>query len=252
MQNYKVTISYDGHDFEGFQTQNRPGSRTVQDELIKVVSKMAKTRIKVVGASRTDAGVHANGQVINFLFPFNLSEQAILMGMNSKLPTDILVKSVENVPVDFSARHSSHKKRYLYRVSTSKFIDPFKRFYTGHYFWNLDTDKIQKALPDLLGEHDFASFAAAGNQTATTIRTITKAELKIFPENNELLFTFEGNAFLYNQIRIMIGVLLEIGNGTRPIHDIIRLIKIKDRQQARFTAPASGLYLDKVYYESMD
>ncbi|MDN6901035.1 tRNA pseudouridine(38-40) synthase TruA [Oenococcus sicerae] len=250
MQNYKLTISYDGHAFEGFQTQNRPGCRTVQDELIKVVSKMAKTPVKIVGASRTDAGVHANGQVINFVFPFDLTERAMLMGINSQLPTDILVKNVEKVQLDFNARHSSHHKRYLYRVSTSKFVDPFKRFYTGHYFWRLDFDRIQAALPDLLGEHDFASFAAAGNQTATTVRRITKAELKSVSNDHELLFTFEGNAFLYNQIRIMVGVLLEIGNGTRPVHDIERLIQVKDRQQARFTAPASGLYLDKVYYES--
>lgn len=252
MQNYKVTISYDGHAFEGFQSQNRPGSRTVQDELNKVVSKLAKRPMKVIGASRTDAGVHANGQVVNFIFPFDLNERAILMGMNSQLPTDILVRKVECVPLTFNARRSSHEKRYLYRVSTSKFIDPFKRFYTGHYFWQLDLDRIRQALPDLLGEHDFASFAASGNQTATTTRRITAAKLQDISSEDELLFTFQGNAFLYNQIRIMVGVLLEIGNKTRPVHDIQRLIQIKDRQQARFTAPASGLYLDEVYYESVD
>ncbi|WP_439425865.1 tRNA pseudouridine(38-40) synthase TruA [Oenococcus alcoholitolerans] len=252
MQNYKVTISYDGHAFKGFQTQPQKNIRTVQDELAKVISKMAKKEIKIVGASRTDAGVHALGQVINFVFPYNLSEKAIFMGMNSLLPLDILVKKVEKVPLDFNARRSSHRKRYLYRLSLSKFVDPFKRFYTGHYFWSLDLERIRKALPDLLGEHDFASFAASGNQSKTTIRTIFKADLKFFPEKNEILFIFEGNAFLYNQIRIMVGVLLEIGNKTRPVHDICRLIEAKDRQQARFTAPASGLYLDEVNYESVD
>ena len=107
-------------------------------------------------------------------------------------------------------------------------------------------------MPDLLGEHDFASFAASGNQTATTVRTITRADVIVKPEAQELVFIFEGNAFLYNQIRIMVGVLLEIGNGRRDVHDIVRLIAVKDREQARFTAPASGLYLEEIYYDTAE
>lgn len=127
-------------------------------------------------------------------------------------------------------------------------MDPFKRHYTGHFHWHLDPDRIKAALPDLLGEHDFATFAASGNETATTVRTITRADLLIKKDEDELVFIFEGNAFLYNQIRIMVGVLLEIGTGRRPVHDIVRLIEVQDREQARYTAPATGLYLDEIEY----
>ncbi|MDR0898902.1 MAG: tRNA pseudouridine(38-40) synthase TruA [Lactobacillaceae bacterium] len=253
MQNYKITIAYDGHDFEGFQTQNRPGSRTVQDELNKAVNILAKKAeleepIKVIGASRTDSGVHANGQVANFHFPYEMEAYQMSLALNSILPGDISIKKTELVDDDFHARFSGHSKRYYYRVSLDDFINPFKRFYTAHYYWKLDLSKIQIALPDLLGEHDFASFAAAGNQTENTIRTITRADMEFNQKENEIVFTFEGNAFVYNQIRIMVGVLLEIGNNKREVHDILRLFEVKDRQQARFTAPASGLYLDEVFY----
>jgi tRNA pseudouridine38-40 synthase len=254
VQNYKITISYDGSGFEGFQTQNRIGSRTVQDELNKAVNILAKKAelsepIKVIGASRTDSGVHAFGQVANFIFPYEMSEMEMTKALNSILPNDILVKQTDLVDLDFHSRFSGHSKRYLYRVSLDNFINPFKRSYTAHYYWKLDFNLMQEALPDFLGEHDFASFAAAGNQSATTIRRIDKAEMIYKKDENELLFTFEGNAFLYNQIRIMVGVILEIGNGSRPVHDILRLYEVKDRQQARFTAPAAGLYLDEVFYE---
>lgn len=128
-------------------------------------------------------------------------------------------------------------------------MDPFKRRYTGHFHWKLDSKRIEKALPDLIGEQDFATFAASGNQTATTIRTITRAEVQVKEDEQELVFTFEGNAFLYNQIRIMVGVLLEIGTGRRPVDAIPKLIAAKDREQARYTAPAAGLYLDHIDYD---
>lgn len=254
MQNYKITIAYDGHLFEGFQSQTRTGSRTVQGELNKAVNVLAKKAeldepIKVIGASRTDSGVHANGQVANFLFPYQMEAIQMQTALNSILPEDILIKEVELVDVDFHARFSGHSKRYYYKVSLDDFQNPFKRFYTAHYYWKLDLNLIEQALPDLIGEHDFASFAAAGNQSQTTIREITKASMKFDEKENEIIFTFEGNAFLYNQIRIMVGVLLEIGNGKREVHDIIHLLEVKDRNEARFTAPASGLYLDKVFYE---
>ena len=254
MTRYKAIVAYDGSNFFGFQVQTKSGvevQRTVQGELNKAVNQMAKqpvTPIKVVGASRTDTGVHAFGQVVHFDLPFDINPVGVSKGLNTLLPRDILIKAVTKVSDDFHARLSTHAKRYFYRVSTTAFTDPFKRHYTGHFHWHLDTSRIQEALPDLIGEHDFASFAASGNQTASTVRTITSAQLIEKPDEQELVFVFEGNAFLYNQIRIMVGVLLEIGNGRREIHDIQRLIAVKDREQARFTAPASGLYLDEIDY----
>jgi len=255
MPRYKAIVSYDGSGFFGFQVQTKNGverQRTVQGELNKAVNQMAKNpthAIKVVGASRTDTGVHAFGQVVHFDLPFDINVIGVRKGLNTLLPKDIIIRSVDQVANDFHARFNTHAKRYVYRVSTQDFTDPFKRFYTGHFHWKLDVERIKIALPDLLGEHDFASFAASGNQTITTIRTITRADIKVNNDDQELILTFEGNAFLYNQIRIMVGVLLEIGNGRRDVHDIIRLIAVKDREQARFTAPASGLYLDEIYYD---
>ncbi|CAK1243333.1 tRNA pseudouridine(38-40) synthase TruA [Fructobacillus fructosus] len=255
MPRYRAVVAYDGSDFLGFQVQSKNGverHRTVQGELIKAVNQMGKNpaeRIKVVGASRTDTGVHANGQVIHFDLPFNIPGEGVRKGLNTILPRDILIKEVRQVQGDFHARFSSHNKRYYYRVSTQDYVDPFKRRYTGHFHWNLDPKRIEKALPDLIGEQDFATFAASGNQTATTIRTITRAEVQVKEDEQELVFTFEGNAFLYNQIRIMVGVLLEIGTGRRPVDAIPKLIAAKDREQARYTAPAAGLYLDHIDYD---
>lgn len=254
MPRYRAVVAYDGSGFAGFQVQSKRGverERTVQGELIKAVNQMGKNpqpSIKVVGASRTDTGVHAFGQVIHFDLPFDIPAEGVRKGLNTILPRDILIKEVLVVPDDFHARFSSHSKRYFYRVSTQDYVDPFKRVYTGHFHWQLDAKRIEDALPDLLGEHDFASFAASGNETATTVRTITRAEVIVKADEQELIFIFEGNAFLYNQIRIMVGVLLEIGTGRRPVHDIVRLIEVKDREQARYTAPAAGLYLDEIAY----
>lgn len=251
MPRYKATVAYDGSQFAGFQVQTGSKVRTVQGELNKAVNTMAKNptpAIKVIGASRTDSTVHAFGQVVHFDLPFDIAAEGVRKGLNTMLPRDLVVRSVEIVDAAFHARFDTRGKRYFYRVSTEDFVNPFKRLYTGHYRFRLDLARIEAALPDLLGEHDFASFAAAGNQSESTIRTITRADMRVDEAEQELIFTFEGNAFLYNQIRIMVGVLLEIGNGSRDVHDILRLYEVKDRQQARFTAPGSGLYLDEIYY----
>ncbi|MDF7637723.1 tRNA pseudouridine(38-40) synthase TruA [Leuconostocaceae bacterium ESL0958] len=255
MYRYRAVLAYDGADFFGFQVQSKNGverQRTVQGELIKAVNQMGKfpaEPIKVVGSSRTDTGVHAKGQVVHFDLPFDIPGEGVRKGLNTILPRDILIRSVEQVAPDFHARFSAHSKRYVYRVSTTDYVDPFKKRYTGHFHWHLDPERIQQALPDLIGEQDFATFAAAGNQTATTVRTITKAELAVKEAEQELVFTFEGNAFLYNQIRIMVGVLLEIGTGRRPVDAIPTLIAARDREQARYTAPAAGLYLEEIFYQ---
>lgn len=164
------------------------------------------------------------------------------------LPYDIGIKSVEKVDESFHAQFSAHNKTYLYRLSTTEFIDPFKRNYTGHWHRRIDTSLMQQAIGDYVGEHDWLSFVASGFQQKTTVRTVYSAKMWEKPEEDEIWFEFSGNGFLYNQIRIMVGVLLEIGNGSRPVDDIQRLFAVKDRQQARFTAPAQGLYLMSVDY----
>jgi len=245
---YKITMAYDGTHFAGFQSQ--PEQRTVQSVLEKAVNKMSKLDeyITIFGSGRTDSGVHALGQVAHFDFPHDMPADSMLRGLNSMLPLDIEIVDCQIVPETFHARYEAHAKRYMYKVSRSWFIDPFKRLYTGHYKYPLDVERIKQAMPDLVGTHDFSSFVASGSQTKSHVRTIYEATVEDDPANNELVFEFCGNGFLYNQVRIMVATLLEIGNARRPVHDFLRLYDVKDRNQARETAPASGLYLKEVYY----
>lgn len=253
MQRYKITLMYDGTKFAGFQRQ--PNKRTVEGVLTQVVNKMAKNpqpALKVYGSGRTDAGVHALAQVVHFDFPFSIPAVNMHKGLNSMLPLDMEIKRVEFAAPDFHARYDVSGKRYRYRMDLGEFRNPFKRNYTGHWKFPVDLNKINIALADLVGEHDYTSFVASGAQTRTFVRTIYEATCHLDTHNNELIFEFYGNGFMYNQIRIMVGVLVEIGSGTRPVHDIQRLYQVKDRKQARRTAPAAGLYLEHVYYEGED
>ena len=249
MPRYKATIAYDGTDFFGWQVQ--PNKRTVQAEMELVVNKMAKNpaeHIRVQGSGRTDARVHAKGQVAHFDLPFDIPADAVRKGLSTMLPYDIGIKKVEKVSDDFHAQFNAHDKTYFYRFSTSEYIDPFKRNYTGHWHRRLNPELMQQAIGDYVGEHDWLSFVASGYQQKTTVRTVYSAKMCYKPEEEEIWFEFSVNGFLYNQIRIMVGVLLEIGNGVRPVDDIKRLFEVKDRQQAQFTAPAQGLYLMDVKY----
>ena len=253
MYRYKITFAYDGSNFAGFQVQ--PHQRTVEQTLEIAVNKIAKNpnpKISVYGSGRTDAGVHAFGQVAHFDLPFNIPGDAVRKALNSILPLDILVKDAEHVDADFHARFNAHHKRYQYRVSQGEFVDPFKRLYAAHYKYPLDITKMQQAAQDLVGEHDFTSFVASGSSVKSNVRTIYEARVWRDEHDHEVRFEFSGNGFLYNQVRIMVAVLLEIGSQQRPVDDIVRVLAAKDRNQARGTAPASGLYLVAVSYPEDD
>lgn len=248
MPRYRLILAYDGTKFHGFQSQ--PQLRTVQGTIEQALVKMTKgTGVTVFGAGRTDAGVHAQGQVVHFNFPGNIPPQNMLLALNSLMPLDVVIKDCAIVPETFHAQFSTVGKRYGYRVSRTRFTDPFKRFYTGHYPYQLNLDRIRTALPDVVGTHDFTSFAASGGVIKNKVRTIYTATMNDRPEEDELYFEFIGNGFLYNMVRILVGVLLEIGNGRRPVAEFPRLYAAKDRQEARITAPASGLYLQEVFYD---
>lgn len=247
MTRYKLTIAYDGTKFHGFQRQ--PKLRTVQGVLEKALFKMTKGKeIDVFGSGRTDAGVHAFGQVIHFDYPGEIPANSMLKAINSLMPLDVIVKDAQIVDDSFHARFGVKKKTYQYRVDCGHYTDPFKRFYTGHYPYKLDLKRIEESIKDLQGTHDFSSFAASGGVIENKVRTIYAATVKFDSVQNELIFEFTGNGFLYNMVRIMVATLLEIGNGRRDVHDFIRLYEAKDRQEARGTAPASGLYLKEVFY----
>ena len=248
-QRYRVTVAYDGTDFAGFQSQ--PKQRTVQGTLEKALTKMSKGEaITVYGSGRTDAGVHAYGQVVHFDYPKALPAISMLRALNSLLPLDMEVVDSQLADPDFHARFDTCGKRYLYRVDLGHYTNPFKRRYTGHYPYPIDVNRIKAAMPDVMGTHDYTSFAASGGVIKDKVRTIYEATVDYDQAANELVFEFYGNGFLYNMVRILVATLLEIGNGRRDVHDFLRLYAVKDRQQARSTAPASGLYLEEVYYKT--
>ena len=249
MYRYKITFAYDGTNFSGFQIQ--PHKRTVEQTLKNAVNKIAKhptPAIPVIGSGRTDAGVHALNQVAHFDIPYHLSNDSMRKALNSILPLDILVKKAELVDLDFHARYSAHRKTYRYRVDQGEFVNPFKRNYTAHFKYPLDLAKMKAAAQDFVGEHDFTSFVASGSQAKSNVRRIEKVESYRDEHDNEVIFEFTGNGFLYNQIRIMVAFLLEVGSNQRPVSDVKRVLAAKDRTQARMTAPASGLYLVSVDY----
>lgn len=246
---YKIILAYDGTNFAGFQMQ--PNQRTVEGVLKRIVNKIAKNptpEISVYGSGRTDAGVHALGQVVHFDLSIEMTERSMLHALNSQLPLDMQVKKVEIVDETFHARFTTHGKKYQYRMALGQFVDPFKRNYTGHWKFPINIGLIQKAIKDLEGTHDFSSFVASGSTVKDHVRTIYKAKVREDKKQNEIVFEFYGNGFLYNMVRIMVAVLVEIGSKRRPADDIPRLFEVKDRNQARGTASASGLYLKEVDY----
>ncbi|WP_086349687.1 tRNA pseudouridine(38-40) synthase TruA [Candidatus Enterococcus clewellii] len=248
MPRYKAVIAYDGTNFNGFQAQ--PNGRTVQEELEKTLKKMNNGRtIQIFGSGRTDAGVHAEGQVIHFDYPEDRPLERIRYALDTQTPEDISVKQVEKVAEDFHSRYHVTEKTYQFRVDIGKPRSPFRRFYASYYPYPLDLDKIRRALPDLLGTHDFTSFCASGSSVEDKVRTIHEAKLEVNAQGDELLFTFRGDGFLYKMIRILVGTLLKIGNGRMDETSIPAILAAKDRNLAGPTAHPEGLYLVEVTYE---
>ncbi len=248
MVRYKAIIAYDGTNFNGFQKQ--PNGRTVQEEVEKTLQKMANGKeITVFGSGRTDAGVHAIGQVIHFDYPEERPLERMRFALDTQSPEDIAVRQVEIVSEEFHARYLVKEKTYQFRVDIGKPRSPFRRHYASYYPYPLDLGKIQGALPDLLGTHDFTSFCASGSSIEDKVRTIYEAKMEVNETKDELLFTFRGNGFLYKMIRILVGTLLKIGNGRLPEDSIPAIIAKKDRNAAGPTAHPEGLYLYEVKYE---
>ncbi|PLT35305.1 tRNA pseudouridine(38-40) synthase TruA [Bacillus sp. V5-8f] len=247
MFRYKCIISYDGTQFAGYQIQ--PDKRTIQLEMEKALRKIHKgEEIKVSASGRTDAGVHAKGQVIHFdsayAFPAANWEKA----MNALLPNDIAVISVEKVSQEFHSRFNASGKEYRYIISLSKKRDPFRRNYVYHFPFELNSTDIEEAIPFLLGTHDFTSFCSAKTEVEDKVRTIRQIEL--LKEGDMLTFRFVGNGFLYNMVRILVGTLLEVGTGKKKPSDMGQILKKKDRSYAGKTVPGQGLYLWEVFYEN--
>ncbi|WP_338471360.1 tRNA pseudouridine(38-40) synthase TruA [Niallia sp. XMNu-256] len=245
MQRYKCTISYDGTLFSGYQVQ--PKTRTVQREIESVLMKIHKGQeIKVTASGRTDAGVHAKGQVIHFDSPLSIPMDRWRMALQSLLPEDIAIIQVEKVHSSFHARFDAIGKEYRYFIKRTAISDPFSRNYQFQYQYDLNIDLMRKAASYLIGTHDFTSFCSAKTEVEDRVRTVT--EIEIFEEGDVVIFRFAGNGFLYNMVRILVGTLLEVGKGNICPEEMVEILQAKDRGQAGKTAPPQGLYLWKVDY----
>ncbi|CAH0347543.1 tRNA pseudouridine(38-40) synthase TruA [Bacillus sp. CECT 9360] len=245
MHRYKCIISYDGTLFAGYQVQ--PNKRTVQSEMEKALCNMHKGKmIKVNASGRTDSGVHAMGQVIHFDSPYSFQAENWEKALNALLPEEIVVISINEVAADFHARFDATGKEYRYKISLSKKRDPFKKNYAYHFPFELDYQAMEKAIPMLLGTHDFTSFCSAKTERADKVRTLR--EIELLEEDGMLLFRFVGSGFLYNMVRILVGTLLDIGTGKKKPEDITEILQKKNRSFAGKTVPGQGLYLWEVFY----
>lgn len=246
MRRLKVTISYDGTLFAGYQVQ--PGERTVQLELENVLTKMHKgEKVKVTASGRTDARVHATGQVIHFDTPLAIPVERYKKALNVQLPRDIRVLAVEEVNIDFHARYSVSGKRYRYIWSCEEEQSPFRRHYTVETNGlKPDVAKMEEAAQYIIGTHDFTCFCAANTSVVDKVRTVHSLSFSWHGE--ELHMVIEGNGFLYNMVRIIAGTLWEVGIGKRQAKELEEIIASMDRGKAGKTAPAHGLYLEKVFY----
>lgn len=246
MYRYKCIVSYDGTLFAGYQVQ--PEKRTVQLEFEKALRIMHKGKeIKVTASGRTDAGVHAKGQVIHFDSPYSFPAENWGKALNALLPEDIAVMSVEEASADFHARFDASGKEYRYMISLSKKRDPFQRNYSYHFPYTLDYGAVKETLPFLLGTHDFTSFCSAKTEVEDKVRTIK--EIELLEGDGMLIFRFVGSGFLYNMVRILVGTLLEVGTGKKKPEDMAEILEKKDRSFAGKTAPGQGLYLWEVFYD---
>ncbi|CAM4341632.1 tRNA pseudouridine synthase A [Bacillus manliponensis] len=247
MERIKCTVAYDGMGFCGFQIQ--PQHRTVQQEIEKALQKLHKgEQVRIQASGRTDSTVHAKGQVIHFDTPLSLDERQWGNALNTLLPDDVIIVQVEKKTEDFHARYGVVKKEYRYRVHVSKIADVFRRNYAYQYGYPLDIQLVQKAIPYLIGTHDFTSFCSAKTDKKDKVRTIY--EIELIEQGDEIIFRFVGNGFLYNMVRILVGTLLSVGQGKIDPDSIPEILQKMDRRFAGKMVPGHGLYLWEVNYNN--
>ena len=244
MRNIKLSISYDGTRYAGWQSQKNAAS--IQDTVESVLKKITGRRAKLKGSGRTDSGVHARNQVANFRTASSLPLKRLKDALNSYLPDDILISSVSEAADKFDAQRCAKSKRYRYAVTTSRFVDPFIRHFVARFSYPLDIRAMRKAASGLVGRHDFKAFQASGSKETDTVRRIDKINIE---KNADLVYIdIWADGFLYNMARTICGTLLEIGRGKMPVSVIKDILKKKDRTLTGPTAPAKGLCLMSVEY----
>lgn len=244
----KLIVAYDGTAYHGWQIQ--PGAPTIEGELNSCLSELLKEEIQVVGASRTDSGVHSLCNVAVFDTNTRIPAEKISYALNQRLPEDIRIQSSEEVADDFHPRHCDSRKTYEYRILNRPFALPTRRLYAHFTYVPLDVEKMRQAGSYLVGEHDFQSFCSPAAVVESTVRRIY--DLTIEKDGDEIIIRICGNGFLYNMVRIIAGTLMEVGRGHSKPEQIKEILELKDRQAAGPTAPACGLTLVKYEFYSRE
>ncbi len=244
MRNLRLWLTYNGTAYHGWQIQDN--ADTVQGQLESAIEQIFCERISVNGCSRTDAGVHANEFCCNFRTEKAFTCEIVVRALNAKLPLDIVVLRCEEVPLDFHARFDTKSKEYIYKIWNSDVRNPFLLDTVFQYKYKLDEAKLDKAAKDFVGTYDFSAFCASGSSVQDTVRTIKSAS--VTRDGDMVVFRVEGDGFLYNMVRIMVGTLIYINEGKIGENEIKNIILSGDRKRAGKTVSPEGLYLNKVNY----
>lgn len=244
MKRIMLTVAYDGTAYHGFQVQ--PSAPTIEGELNKALSGLTGEDIKVIGASRTDAGVHSMGNAAVFDTKSSIPAERFMYALEARLPQDIVVTSSRRVKDDFHPRHCDHRKTYEYRIYNDRVRDPQTDRYSFHYYGEVDIIKMQAAAAVLMGTHDFSAFCAAGTDVEDKVRTIY--DCSVAKEKNMICIRVTGNGFLYNMVRIIAGTLLLAGTGKTGPEQISAILESRDRNLAGPTLPAKGLTQIEIDY----
>ncbi|HKP85878.1 MAG TPA: tRNA pseudouridine(38-40) synthase TruA [Blastocatellia bacterium] len=244
MRNVKITIQYDGTNYHGWQIQ--PNGRTIQSELTRVLSMLDQRYVIVHGAGRTDAGVHATGQVASFLLEREFAPDQLRDAVNGNLDRDIRVLDAGFVEDSFNARFSARLKTYHYRVWTAAVVSPFAYRYVYHHRGLLDLDRMRQAAASLVGEHDFSAFTVLNSDATSHVRNLVRLDVE--PDETGLTIVAASEGFLRYMVRTIAGTLIEVGRSRRSAQSVADVLQSRSRAQAGWTAPAAGLTLVRVDY----
>ncbi len=241
-RNIKLVIEYDGTDFVGWQRQ--ANGRTVQEEIENAIVTITQEQTQITGAGRTDSGVHARGQVGSFFISSSISEKELLRALNGVLPEDIVIHSAEEVDEQFSARHSAKEREYQYFISTK--LSAIERKYCWQLGYTLDVEKMNQVAQSILGIHDFQSFCKTDTEVDHFRCQIF--ESRWYEEHNKLVYRVRANRFLYGMVRALVGTMVNVGRGFTQLNGFQEIIDAKNRSTAGQTAPAKGLFFERVIY----